>query len=341
MKRTASLDIAKGFAMILVVLGHCYSFSQNNFILYWIYGFHMPFFFLVSGILYGQKADREKGFHLNLCKKIKARLIPYFVFEILFACYLCLAQYLADGLTIDFAVKKFLAIFNFTGLHTTWFLPCLLLVEIIFSMLMKAGKGPCTAVMIGLMLVGLLVPKPSGYQVVLLRCFVACGFFAMGFVAHPWWTQKQHPAIVAVAAVIYGLLAAKNGLVSIVSCTFENAALYVLNSLLGTFVLLQLSMGLHQTCGQMRIISGLAYIGRNSIIVLCTQSFVIEVIRLVDYKLLHSFLPQLGYGEGFVFCTLVMLIEIPTMIIGRKYYPPLFGMQEKRIKNETENHHLP
>lgn len=332
--RNRLLDIAKGLAMILVVLGHCYSFSQDNFILCWINGFHMPFFFTCSGILYGQKAGKE-SFRLNFCKKARTMLVPYFMFEILFACYFCLAQYLADGLTIDFAVKKFLAVFNFTGLHTTWFLPCLLFAETIFSVLIKAGKRTCTVAMLGLMLAGLLIPEPKGYWIVLLRCFVACGFFVIGFTANQWWLQKQRSVIVAAAAVIYGVLAIKNNLVSIVSCTFENPALYVLNSLLGTFVLLQLSMRLYQVLGQTRIISGLEYIGRNSIIVLCTQSFVIEAVRLADYKLLHSFLPRLGYGEGFVFCALVMLIEIPIMIIGRKYFPALFGVQLKRTKNES------
>ena len=145
----------------------------------------------------------------------------------------------------------------------------------------------------------------------------------------------RHPAIVLVTTVAYGVLSVKNSLVSLVSCTFGNATLYVLNSLLGTFILMQISIHLYQTFEQSRITSGLAYIGRNSIVVLCTQSFVIEFIRLADYKLLHSVLPQLGYGEGFVFCAIVMLIEIPIMMIGRSCCPTLFGMKSRKIKNEN------
>lgn len=321
--------------MILVVLGHCYSFSQDNLILYWIYGFRMPFFFVVSGILYSQKIG-SNSISFNFHKKSKTMLIPYFAFEIPFACYLCLAQYLAGGLDIIFCYRKFLSVLNCTGLQTTWFLPCLLLVQIIFYIFMKAGKSACTVAMIGLMLVGLLASNPSGYLIVLLRCFVACGFFAIGFIGgSAWWMQMRHPVIVLAAAATYGVLSVKNGLVSLVSCIFGNAALYVLNSLLGTFVLIQISISLYRVFGQLRITSGFAYIGRNSIIVLCTQSFVIEFIRLADYKLLHSFLPRLGYGEGFVFCIIVMLIEIPIMMIGQSYCPALFGMKLRRIKNEN------
>lgn len=41
-------DIAKGIAIILMVLGHS---SLPAVIQNWIYSFHMPFFFFISGVL--------------------------------------------------------------------------------------------------------------------------------------------------------------------------------------------------------------------------------------------------------------------------------------------------
>src|SRR5450631_2703383 len=60
--RDESLDIAKGFGIILVVLGHCLlglinsqffpaSVAWPAAIVYTIYAFHMPLFFVVSGYL--------------------------------------------------------------------------------------------------------------------------------------------------------------------------------------------------------------------------------------------------------------------------------------------------
>ena len=56
-KRIYQLDAIKGVAIILVALGHCiYVFGSNIFALKlldkWIYIFHMPLFFLVSGYLF-------------------------------------------------------------------------------------------------------------------------------------------------------------------------------------------------------------------------------------------------------------------------------------------------
>lgn len=236
----------------------------------------MPFFFIVSGILYGQRTDCEKAFCLNLGNKIKTMLIPYFVFEIPFALYLCLAEYLAGGFTVDFAARKVFAVVNFTGLQSTWFLPCLLCAQILFYILSKTGKLPCILTVTCLMLFGLLYPSPSGYLPVLLRCFVALGFFAVGFFANRFWDKRQHPVVVAFAAAAYCVFATRNGLVNIVSCTFYSPILYVVNSLLGTFVLLQLSMYLLSIDKETRITSSLEYMGRNSIIVLCTHAFLLK-----------------------------------------------------------------
>ena len=46
-RRLNYLDYAKGIGILLVVLGHIY----NNSVKLWIYSFHMPLFFIISGYL--------------------------------------------------------------------------------------------------------------------------------------------------------------------------------------------------------------------------------------------------------------------------------------------------
>lgn len=46
--RNEYLDWLKGFAIILVVLGHCWLLDNGLF--WFIYRFHMPLFFLYIGI---------------------------------------------------------------------------------------------------------------------------------------------------------------------------------------------------------------------------------------------------------------------------------------------------
>lgn len=49
-KRVEWIDLAKGLGMLLVILGHCVCFGgiMHNA----IFAFHMPLFFILSGIVY-------------------------------------------------------------------------------------------------------------------------------------------------------------------------------------------------------------------------------------------------------------------------------------------------
>lgn len=49
MQKKNYIDIAKGIGIILVILGHS---GVNSEIKDFIYGFHMPLFFVISGYLY-------------------------------------------------------------------------------------------------------------------------------------------------------------------------------------------------------------------------------------------------------------------------------------------------
>jgi fucose 4-O-acetylase-like acetyltransferase len=48
--RLAYVDIAKGVAMLLVIIGHC-SYSEK-ILVGWLYSFHMPLFFALSGFTF-------------------------------------------------------------------------------------------------------------------------------------------------------------------------------------------------------------------------------------------------------------------------------------------------
>lgn len=82
------VNIAKGIAMLLVILGHSpivYPIDlQQIFWCRWlvdvIYSFHMPCFFLLSGFLF---ANTTAQGHKNIINKVRRILVPYFCFSIL------------------------------------------------------------------------------------------------------------------------------------------------------------------------------------------------------------------------------------------------------------------
>lgn len=75
-ERTDYIDIAKGIGIIFVIIGHS-KIDENlyNF----IYAFHMPLFFIISGYLYDSEKWKNLGFMTLINKRFKAYIIPYFV----------------------------------------------------------------------------------------------------------------------------------------------------------------------------------------------------------------------------------------------------------------------
>lgn len=73
-KRDKSIDFLKGVAIFSVVLGHCWFISDELF--EFIYSFHMPLFFCISGYLFNTK----KKYGTFLISKIKTLIIPYVLF---------------------------------------------------------------------------------------------------------------------------------------------------------------------------------------------------------------------------------------------------------------------
>lgn len=70
-KRIEALDIAKGIGIILVMIGH----MTSSYLYNWIYSFHMPLFFILSGICF--KNTKYTSFLAFARQRIKTLAIPH------------------------------------------------------------------------------------------------------------------------------------------------------------------------------------------------------------------------------------------------------------------------
>lgn len=118
------IDCARGIAMLLVVLGHCYMRLEdpvNRFIL----SFHMPVFFFLSGMC--AKASGE-SFKQWAIKKARGLLIP----QLTLAAIVFIYTGLSCGFSTSAIVDSLLV----------WFLPTLYLCDLAFYWIAKfAGKS--------------------------------------------------------------------------------------------------------------------------------------------------------------------------------------------------------
>lgn len=88
-KRLDFIDIAKGIGIFLVVLGHSLvpqireSVPAAKFLWIFIYNFHMPLFFFLSGWLFERGLPKYTSKGRFILNKFKFLMVPYFVFSIL------------------------------------------------------------------------------------------------------------------------------------------------------------------------------------------------------------------------------------------------------------------
>lgn len=176
------LDSVKAIGMILVYIGHCNISGWNLY----IYLFHMPLFFIISGFLWNAEKNRSMKFKDFARKKFKAYIIPYF--KVATTCFLLWGVFLNifryGGFTDEYWTQLTKYLFGIVvysrgtvewlpQCSPIWFLTCLFVAEMVYYWVMKF-KYP----VIGVLLSGLL------------------GFVFSGWIKLPWNVDNALSAVV-------------------------------------------------------------------------------------------------------------------------------------------------
>ena len=218
------------------------------------------------------------------------------------------------------------------GINAMWFLPCFLAVELIFIAANRAKHAAVYNVLIALAgMLAVCFPVLREAAPGLQRIVIGCAFMSLGFLGAKIYTSSFRLPLWLGCVALQFALAIPNDRVDMAYGIYGNPVLYYANGLLGTFAAIQAFACLAKS----RLGSLIVWLGENSMIVLCTSSLVIEILRLLDYKLTDSVLPSLGTAEGIVLCALAMLIEIPIIIFCNRYLYDLLG---KKNPHSLRNH---
>ncbi|EEQ1658904.1 acyltransferase family protein [Escherichia coli] len=112
-KRLGYIDAVKGFGIILVVYAHIISGLSS----YVIYLFHMPLFFIVSGILFKEPNDKNKF----IVGKVKSLIVPYFSYSILLFVVFSSYNIMRDGYDSKLMIKQLIKMVYGGQVMTGWF----------------------------------------------------------------------------------------------------------------------------------------------------------------------------------------------------------------------------
>lgn len=119
------LDIAKGIAILLMVIGHT---SVPNAASNFIYAFHMPLFFIASGY----SSNYRKHGPLNYIRhKASAIMLPFVSYSVIIA---CLFHYIFQNDVIALLLSGW-------GGYALWFIPVLYLASILAMLVSRAENA--------------------------------------------------------------------------------------------------------------------------------------------------------------------------------------------------------
>lgn len=143
-QRYEYIDIAKGLGILIVVWAHIMLTGWTHQM---SYAFHMPFFFLVSGMLF--QKEKYSSFGNFVARRARRLLIPYFIYSVATWVFWAAFRYVRHD-EVDSYLMPLLQTFIAQGsgaymVHNSvlWFVPCLFLLEILYFFFCKLGRWWC------------------------------------------------------------------------------------------------------------------------------------------------------------------------------------------------------
>jgi len=247
MKRLDFIDTAKGICILLIMLGHCATGTvarHNLFLITWVYSFHTAAFFIITGMLMEHTQEHKRHFKTVLASNIKRILIPYFIFQMLYAFWYCLMHGFKN---IKWLITDILLLIGWD--YASWFLLALFIAKITVIVIRHLFKvhAVANALVLSLFILGLslcvLKLNPSYYWLYqhLVRALLGVGFIVAGSILYKYIAHLNSIKVLVVSLCLSLGSSYKNGLVSMFHLSVGNPVLYVISAICGTIFILTVS----------------------------------------------------------------------------------------------------
>lgn len=328
-KRIDWIDVAKGIAIILMIIGH--TIPYNNLIIL-IFSFHMPLFVILSGITYKPPINKE-NLKINFKKYFKKLFLPYAIVLLTCTSIRILINYQDVSMPIFLKeiCKAFLwgngcdytfANISFTGIGPIWFLITLFLSKITFDMInykfQNVNLSTNIIIYSFLLLLGIELGQitwlPQGLDLVLVFLF----YLNIGhlFKNNFKCLKINKNIIFIISFIIWNFCIGMNMYIELAMRSYPLGIISVISSLCGSYCIIELSKIIVNSKKTKKFFVN---IGIMSLTILCVHS--IED-ALINWKELYVNL----YFLTIIRVIVVLIISFTITLINKKI---------KNISNKT------
>lgn len=335
-KRMSWVDIAKGIGIMLVVLGHM---NVPGFVGKYIYSFHMPLFFFLSGYVYS--SNKYTNFSSLLKNKARFLLIPYVYFSLITV----FIYFLLDYNLVMLKNVLYGVLIGTGGSTALWFLVCLFITELLYYSIIKLCKYKIQYIVIVLVMSSIIGYLISIDRMILLWkinvSFTSLVLFGVGNVFNKIEVlniknHKNKARLLAlfICFVLSVFFCFSNGKkVDMNNNVFGNYFYFYLAAFSGILVILIIS----QIINKQKL---LEYLGQNTLTILFASG-IIPKISLSIFSLIFNTPIELINSNLILknLCRLESLILLYFSIpIINKYFSFMLGKRGSCIKNQSIIH---
>lgn len=334
-KRNRTIDVAKGFGIILVVMGHSVSFLKD-----WIYLFHMPLFFFLSGYCYRNSYHQTwTDLFLLLKKRLQGLYLPFVKYGLLFVLlhnffyhiYVYSnpevwthnkMQYFYSWNDWVHAILSTLAFARIEQLlNPFWFLPALFLATMGYAFFLFLGKTikkiPFFAeiCVIALFSISCLIGIQENKVLrIITISSLAMIPFSLGRLYHQYMMKKiplRNPLVMAIC--LLGLfLGPHYGYLNMANFDFSSVPFFLIMSIMGIYIFLSVSCMFSES-------KKMIYIGQHTIEIMAWQYLSFKLISLFIIFFENRPIRDLGYatlnyGTAWDFLYAVCGVLIPLLL---------------------------
>lgn len=273
-KRIEWIDVCKGLGMVLVVLGHTgvSKFSQVTYD--WIYSFHMPLFYMLSGLCFN--TQKYNNFNVYIKRRWKTLLFPFFVLNTVI--FVWGGVFPVPNLSVNF-------LDIITGVSAMYFIRVLFISELWCFLFRKLISDKLLFILsiIGISVAGTEIVNSYGNIVLLKYIFPSSAtiFYAMGNILSDKLksynvTNKYNGLLIIILSVGFSL-----GL--LYSLTNWDAIILAISGIT-TLVTCSLVFPLKYT----KIRNLLSYIGKNTLVILAFHPLLYNGMKPITSLFIQS-----------------------------------------------------
>lgn len=261
-QRIEAFDILKGIGIILMIVAHTY--GPKNILWDYIYAFHMPLFFIVSGYFF-----REKPFKELFAKNFNQLLKPYLVLSVIIVILLQVRQphHVLDDIR---------AVLN--GIGPGWFFLAMFFARIGFNLILKLVPNYYLLISVLISTITCLVSYQYKTLYLLIPFSLLPSLSSLVFISVGYYIKQhnlfvyfdKHASVTLVLSMFFWILTSVYGEVEMSRCIFKWSVIDFIGSIGGFFVFYKFSQLLEKYSHYIKNV--FLYAGRFSIVILFFHS---------------------------------------------------------------------